>query len=540
MSGRGRGVKKPTESKRVCLAAKQKKAICLYANENKLLSQQEIADHFSLIWGFQMKRRTIGDIIAEREKWLDSNDENPFLKNRSAQHESMEKALFLWFSGVRARNLPVSDEILKAKGKELGEKLGVTNFLYSNGWVQRFKKRFAISSRVISGESAGIDSETIDEGRRKANDIIAKYDLKDVFNMDETGLYYRMLPDRTLTLATSTKGIKKAKIRISLALTSNATGTEKLTPIVIGHSKKPRCFRHFTPDMYVKYHSNKKAWMTAVIFTDWVMELDHKMREQNRHILLLLDNATSHIIPTNDNGQPLLKNVEIHFLPPNTTSHLQPMDAGIIKAFKAHYRRYQLRHLIDSYDAGKPIEVQLNQAIRFVRQAWNDLSPSTIVNCWKHVKILPDHPAADVEVLNPSPPTDFGNIFERMAQILETPAENIMAVNEFLGCDESVSTGEELTEEEIIDLVTNVDNPASDALGDATVDDDDMDSQEPVRPPTNFEAKMALDVVIRFLESRDPADGIIKKVFDISSEIDRLVIGAAKQTAITDFFKPNE
>ena len=47
-------------------------------------------------------------------------------------------------------------------------------------------------------------------------------------------------------------------------------------------------------------------------------------------ILLLLDNVSTHRL--DDNEQ--LSNVKLHFLPPNTTAHLQPLDQGIIYSFK--------------------------------------------------------------------------------------------------------------------------------------------------------------------------------------------------------------
>jgi hypothetical protein len=70
--------------------------------------------------------------------------------------------------------------------------------------------------------------------------------------------------------------------------------------------------------------------MQVSIWNDFLKKLDAKMRLQNRKILLLADNAPVHI--TNENTQ--LTNVTLHFLPPNTTSHLQPCDAGIINSFK--------------------------------------------------------------------------------------------------------------------------------------------------------------------------------------------------------------
>ena len=55
-----------------------------------------------------------------------------------------------------------------------------------------------------------------------------------------------------------------------------------------------------------------------------------EMRRKRRYILLLLDNVSTHRL--DDNEQ--LSNAKLHFLPPNTTAHLQPLDQGIIYSFK--------------------------------------------------------------------------------------------------------------------------------------------------------------------------------------------------------------
>ena len=88
----------------------------------------------------------------------------------------------------------------------------------------------------------------------------------------------------------------------------------------------PRCFKQFNPKLYGDYYANKKAWTVNGILQDFNKSLDRRMVRENRKILLLMDNAPSHIIPEN------VKNVRCEFLPATTTSHLQPIDAGIINA----------------------------------------------------------------------------------------------------------------------------------------------------------------------------------------------------------------
>ena len=72
--------------------------------------------------------------------------------------------------------------------------------------------------------------------------------------------------------------------------------------------------------------------MSGELFRDWVHELDHKFAASKRKIALIINNCRAHLHVEN------LKWVELIFLLPNTTSHTQPMDQGIIRALKAKYR----------------------------------------------------------------------------------------------------------------------------------------------------------------------------------------------------------
>jgi hypothetical protein len=72
--------------------------------------------------------------------------------------------------------------------------------------------------------------------------------------------------------------------------------------------------------------------MQVSIWNEWLKLFDARLRLQNRHIILLYDGASTHILQENTT----LSNIHLHKLPPNTTAHLQPCDAGIIKSFKVN------------------------------------------------------------------------------------------------------------------------------------------------------------------------------------------------------------
>ena len=73
--------------------------------------------------------------------------------------------------------------------------------------------------------------------------------------------------------------------------------------------------------------------MTSHIFEKWLRKLDFQMSNSSRKIAMVLDNCTAHL---NING---LTNIKLVFLAPNTTTKTQPLDSGVIRCLKAHYRK---------------------------------------------------------------------------------------------------------------------------------------------------------------------------------------------------------
>ena len=158
--------------------------------------------------------------------------------------------------------------------------------------------------------------------------ILSRYPLENIFNADKLGLFYQYLPNKILHLkGEKCSGGRHSKVCLTGLAAGNAYG-ERLRMFVIGKSVKPRCFKG-VKTLPCRYHAQRKSWMSGELFEDWVHELDRKFAVSKRKIALIINNCTAH--PHIEN----LKWVELIFLPPSTTSHIQPMDHGIIRALKA-------------------------------------------------------------------------------------------------------------------------------------------------------------------------------------------------------------
>jgi len=134
------------------------------------------------------------------------------------------------------------------------------------------------------------------------------------------------------------EGHKQNKERLTLAVCCNADGSDKLPLLVIGKYENPRYFKNINRYSFgCKYRNNSKAWMIQVIFLEWLKRFDARMA--GRNVLLIMDNCSAHIPLMQLASVVTLYNTTVFYLPSNTTLKIQPCDAGIIRSFKAYYRR---------------------------------------------------------------------------------------------------------------------------------------------------------------------------------------------------------
>nr|CAI5857987.1 unnamed protein product [Callosobruchus analis] len=340
---------------------------------------------------FGVGRTQVNDILKNKSdlKKIFEENSNPEQKRKFPKTEGLaiDQVVYNWFCKSRNRNIPISGPLLKEKALEAAKNLKILNFKASNGWLEKFCQRHEVSFKTVCGESADVDLISVEAWKTKLNVILKDYLPKDVYNADETGLFYLAMPNKTFALKEDRcVGKKTPKQRLTILFCANMEG-DKENPLIIGKSKNPRCFEgsHINK-LPLEWESNKKAWMTTEIMTSWLKRFDEKMRKQNRKVLLFLDNATSHPKVT-------LENVKIIFLPPNTTSHCQPLDQGIIYSFKIAYRKFLIKRLLTFTNYESSFEeaeksINLTSALVWIVAAWKSVSQATILKCFAKAGFL--------------------------------------------------------------------------------------------------------------------------------------------------------
>ncbi|XP_035231167.1 tigger transposable element-derived protein 1-like [Stegodyphus dumicola] len=180
------------------------------------------------------------------------------------------------------------------------------------------------------------------------------------------------MPNRTYITKDeeSVPGHKPMKDRLTLLLGANASGDMKLKPLLFYHSENPRAFKQnsrIKRKLPVMWRSNQRAWVTQVLFKEWLFEIcapsikDYlDTNDLPLKALLLLDNAPGHLKDLEDNLLIDVPWLTVQFLPPNTNSLIQPMDQEVIA---------------EKFD--------ILEAIRLIEKTWSEITQRQLVSAWR-------------------------------------------------------------------------------------------------------------------------------------------------------------
>ena len=250
---------------------------------------------------------------------------------------------------------------------------------------------------------------------------------------------------------------------------------------VMGKSAKPRCFKN-VKIYHVTIVLRIRVWMDGNFFREWVRQLENKFVAKGRKIVLIIDNCPAH--PKIDN----LQAVELIFLPPNTTSKTQPMDQGVIRSLKAHYRAKVVKQA--SIDGKKRIpSINILNAMSLLVDAWDRVTAATITNCFRKAGISKENHQQSLD--------DADDPFQALAcEIEELRARDEALITSEITDDEYIDTDGPLftfktcaiTDDEVLSKVTSMEEDEEDC-------EDTNEIEDLIQPSTKYEVMQALEVL---------------------------------------------
>ena len=174
------------------------------------------------------------------------------------------------------------------------------------------------------------------------------------------------------------------------------------------------------------------------------------MKNGNKKITVVVDNSTTHPVPTN---------VRLVFLSPNTTPKTQPVDTGVIRCLKVHYGKKLSEMRLFAFEGKKEFKVNVLDAMKLLDQAWNSIFDTSIKNCFTKVCFAPSKLEENLETASES--NNNTKEIENRLQAACLGSENFNCIEYVVG-DADVITRETITENSIKDNLKAREHPAED------------------------------------------------------------------------------
>lgn len=391
---------------------------------------------------------------------------------RRSPNEEIGNALITWYHQVKDR-MAINGPIMLEKAKELAIVFGFDDFNPSHGWLERLKARNNISFKQLSSQTVSSNIDHDEWFKVTLPKIVQGYDPNDIFNADETALFYKAAP--SILTGNHPDSTIASNERLTVLFLCNSTGTEKKA-FCVGNVSNPPCFeKEGTP---LPYYSSENALMTDWIWCDILQKLDQSLR--GRKIIMFVDREECHKIKI------VLKNIKIAFIPPNSSDVLHPLNQGIVRMVKIYYRARLVKTLISALNEGilatdfaKTIDVL--KALRLVDSAWTSVPQTVIVDCFQQSGFYEN----DVYCVDNIP--DNSREIAELEELLQEDFET------FVECDKEVNC---------FDSSTSSKSSNSTSVKDTDIIDIDEDEEISKNTPsvTYKEALKALSTVRRYLE----------------------------------------
>jgi hypothetical protein len=138
------------------------------------------------------------EAILEQYALLFEEVEERTFRASVGRFTELEDMFYIWINSMRCAKLPVPPSLAIAKAKNIAPSLSIpkSKFKASWQWLSRFRAHRGLQKMFFHEEGVKVNKNDLElmTTLKELYEIIAKYDLENVYNMDKTSLFFLLLP----------------------------------------------------------------------------------------------------------------------------------------------------------------------------------------------------------------------------------------------------------------------------------------------------------------------------------------------------------
>lgn len=264
---------------------------------------------------------------------------------------------------------------------------GQENFIASNEWFNSWKKKYGLPDLTISEEPKPAEDSAINQLTAILTNAVEEESLLrcQIFKCDKSVLNYKSMPNRRFP-----------GDRITIMTCSNADGTLKLPLVVLGKSVKSTTLMNLQNSLPIFYSHQTSMWIDSDVLNEWfdtefTPRVTDFLKARNLPLkaILIAENVPADAFQNRPTSE-----LQIHLILHNLSLVIGPLDNESLQSVKLNYQHKLLKSIISAQDDGEDMSAHLHRInlrdfIYWISSAWEEVKPSTVVQCWR--KFLPDN-----------------------------------------------------------------------------------------------------------------------------------------------------
>ncbi|OMJ17384.1 CENP-B-like protein [Smittium culicis] len=349
-------------------------------NDNESITADFLSSWFYSIFGIKITEREISKLLSQSSYSFrfDAVKAITSAKEEIAEHTFVDDALYEWYL-LNIDQFSWSKDFIENKGNsmiKIGYPTKETIYKIDDQWIKTFRESFNIPDWDKLRFEPYIDICSATSSKHRISNLLKNYSLKDVYNVSETGLFFRMQPEWSNNKVTYRP--EKYSGKLAFIACMNGDGSDRLPFWITGNSVTPVGLDYkLKKKLGIFYSMNSTCRIKPSLFITWLLWFDYRMA--GRKVCLLLQKIPLHASAANLK----LSNVTLVYINDDSGNFKDPLNLGIFRSLRAHYRLSYHDFLIKSslVIESCAVDFSIGNAIKILADSWYSSLDNDLIGC---------------------------------------------------------------------------------------------------------------------------------------------------------------